>query len=331
MKKQLMTRKSLDGSISMVMSSGSQRISRYFPLLLAQELNYLPCKLLWLFSLSIIFAGLKLFLQLIVLIRRYLTIFSVAPLQHNLYIPSCTCWSILPLQPWCTIYCIGCHLCTHFRNCWIHCYLFLLSAGGDKLGMYCLHLMCMWPNWNSIFFNGSNVAFCLHLQVRNLLLTGCLFCGPLFLTFCFLNTVAIAYSATAALPFGTICVIVLIWTLVTFPLLVLGGIAGKNSKSEFQAPCRTTKYPREIPPLPWYRRTIPQMAMAGFLPFSAIYIELYYIFASVWGHRIYTIYSILFIVFIILLIVTAFITVALTYFQLAAEDHEWWWRYTIFL
>ncbi|CAD5193323.1 transmembrane 9 superfamily member 3 [Musa acuminata AAA Group] len=162
--------------------------------------------------------------------------------------------------------------------------------------------------------------------VRNLLLTGCLFCGPLFLTFCFLNTVAIVYSATAALPFGTIVVIVLIWTLVTSPLLVLGGIAGKNSKADFQAPCRTAKYPREIPPLPWYRQTIPQMIMAGFLPFSAIYIELYYIFASVWGHRIYTIYSILFIVFIILLIVTAFITVALTYFQLAAEDHEWWWR-----
>ncbi|KAL3525059.1 hypothetical protein ACH5RR_013431 [Cinchona calisaya] len=162
--------------------------------------------------------------------------------------------------------------------------------------------------------------------VRNLLLTGALFCGPLFLTFCFLNTVAIAYSATAALPFGTIVVIFLIWALVTSPLLVLGGIAGKNSQTEFQAPCRTTKYPREIPPLPWYRSTLPQMAMAGFLPFSAIYIELYYIFASVWGHRIYTIYSILFIVFIILLIVTAFITVALTYFELAAEDHEWWWR-----
>lgn len=163
-----------------------------------------------------------------------------------------------------------------------------------------------------------------------MLLTGGLFCGPLFLTFCFLNTVAIAYNATAALPFGTIVVIFLIWALITSPLLVMGGIAGKNSKSEFQAPCRTTKYPREIPPLPWYRGTLPQMAMAGFLPFSAIYIELYYIFASVWGHRIYTIYSILFIVFIILLIVTAFITVALTYFQLAAEDHEWWWRYVFF-
>ena len=48
-----------------------------------------------------------------------------------------------------------------------------------------------------------------------------------------------------------------------------------------------------------------------------------YIFASVWGHKVYTIYSILFIVFIILIIVTAFITIALTYFQLAVEDHRW--------
>ncbi|CAM8951349.1 unnamed protein product [Rhodiola kirilowii] len=191
---------------------------------------------------------------------------------HYFHIRTCTCWSILSIQPRSSVYLTG-------------------------------------TNW-----------------VRNLLLTGCLFCGPLFLTICFLNTVAIAYNATAALPFGTILVIVLIWSLVTAPLLVLGAIAGKNSKTEFQAPVRTTKYPREIPPLPWYRGTIPQMAMAGFLPFSDIYIELYYIFASVWGHRIYTIYSILFIVFIILLIVTAFITIALTYFQLAAEDHHWWWR-----
>ena len=90
--------------------------------------------------------------------------------------------------------------------------------------------------------------------------------------------------------------------------------------------CRTTKFPREIPPLPWYRAAPAQMAMAGFLPFSAIYIELYYIFASIWGHKVYTIYSILFIVFLILIVVTAFITIALTYFQLAVEDHRWWWR-----
>lgn len=41
--------------------------------------------------------------------------------------------------------------------------------------------------------------------------------------------------------------------------------------------------------------------------------------------KVYTIYSILFIVFLILIIVTAFITVALTYFQLAVEDHRCVW------
>ena len=65
--------------------------------------------------------------------------------------------------------------------------------------------------------------------------------------------------------------------------------------------------------------------MAGFLPFSAIYIELHYIFAAIWGHKIYTLFGILFLAFVMLVIVTSFITVALLYFQLAREDHRWWW------
>jgi len=53
------------------------------------------------------------------------------------------------------------------------------------------------------------------------------------------------------------------------------------------SPLDTPRPPlREIPELPWYRTAIPQMVMAGFLPFSAIYVELYYIFASVWGHKV---------------------------------------------
>ncbi|KAA8521511.1 hypothetical protein F0562_012179 [Nyssa sinensis] len=94
---------------------------------------------------------------------------------------------------------------------------------------------------------------------------------------------------TAALPLGTIAVIFLIWLFVASPLLWLGGIAGKNSRSEFQVPCRITKCLREIPPLHWYKGVLPQMALAGILPFGVIYIELGYVFYSVWGHRIYTI------------------------------------------
>ena len=38
------------------------------------------------------------------------------------------------------------------------------------------------------------------------------------------------YGTTAALPFGTIVIIIVIWALVTFPLTVVGGIMGKNTK-----------------------------------------------------------------------------------------------------
>ena len=39
----------------------------------------------------------------------------------------------------------------------------------------------------------------------------------------------------------------------------------------------------------------------GFLPFSAISVELYYVFATVWGREHYALYGILLLVFIILL------------------------------
>jgi len=153
-----------------------------------------------------------------------------------------------------------------------------------------------------------------------------LFLGPFFVICTFLNFVAVGYNSSTALPFGTVIIILLILTLVSFPLNVVGGITGRNFAGPFEAPCRTTKMPREIPPLPWHRQGTFQVVMAGFLPFSAIYIELYYVFASVWGHQLYSLYGILTIEFAILLIVTSFITVALTYFQLAIEDHHWWWR-----
>lgn len=71
--------------------------------------------------------------------------------------------------------------------------------------------------------------------VSNVLLCAVLFCGPLLACFSILNTVAIVYRSTAALPFGTICVIIIMWALVTFPLTVLGVSAALWATS--QAAC----------------------------------------------------------------------------------------------
>jgi hypothetical protein len=52
----------------------------------------------------------------------------------------------------------------------------------------------------------------------------------------------------------------------------------------------------------------------------------HYIFAAVYGRHVYTLFSILAATFVLLIIVNSFITIALTYFQLAVEDYRWWWR-----
>ena len=48
-------------------------------------------------------------------------------------------------------------------------------------------------------------------------------------------------QSTAALPFGTIVIILMIWALITIPLTIVGGIVGKNTHTEFKATCRTNK------------------------------------------------------------------------------------------
>jgi hypothetical protein len=160
----------------------------------------------------------------------------------------------------------------------------------------------------------------------NIVLVATLYTAPMFVVFSFNNTVALAYDATAAVPFGTIMTVLVILICIGFPLNVVGGIAGRRAAGEFEAPCRTKNFPREIPAIPWYRSLPSQMLMSGFLPFSAIYIELFYIYSSVWGHSTYQLFGILFLVAIILVVVTACITVALTYFHLSMEDHRWWWH-----
>jgi len=160
----------------------------------------------------------------------------------------------------------------------------------------------------------------------NAVLTAIVFAAPLFLVFCVVNSIALSYGSSTALPFQTIAVILLLWALVTFPLTIFGAMRGRIAATPFDAPCKTKQALREIPPASWYRSPLIHLFVAGFLPFSAMYIELHYIFVSIWGHRVYTLFGILFLAFIMLLIVTAFITVTLTYFQLAAQDYHWWWR-----
>lgn len=81
----------------------------------------------------------------------------------------------------------------------------------------------------------------------------------------------------------------------------------KHGSRGFEAPCKTNRVEREIPPAPIYRSQLVHAFIGGFLPFSAIYIELHYIFVAIYGPRVYTLFGILTLAFVMLVIVTAFI------------------------
>ncbi|CAN7998974.1 unnamed protein product [Ixodes hexagonus] len=162
--------------------------------------------------------------------------------------------------------------------------------------------------------------------VLNVNLVSCLFFAPLFVVWSIQNSTAWVYNSTQALPATTVVLLFLIWVCCGYPLTLMGGILGKNWAGPFEAPCRAKLIARGVPPVPWYHSLPVHCFVGGFLPFSAISVELYYIFSTVWGREHYTLYGILLLVAIILLSVTASISVALTYFQLSSEDYHWWWR-----
>lgn len=162
--------------------------------------------------------------------------------------------------------------------------------------------------------------------LRNLLLTTLLYALPFWIVGSFLNSVALGYHSTRALPFGTIVAIIAIWAAVAFPLTMVGGVLARRYAAPWVHPTETRMLPSGIPQQSWFQALPVQMTVAGFLPFTAIYLELYYIFSSVWGRQLYTLYGVLLLAFLVMVVVTACICICLVYFQLSGEDYRWWWR-----
>lgn len=162
---------------------------------------------------------------------------------------------------------------------------------------------------------------------RCVVVAALLFPLPVALVFAWANSVAMAHGSISALPIGAIFTMLCLYGFVSLPLTLLGGIFAKQySNKDMEAPTRTTKVAREIPTEgPIYSSRFVFMLIAGFLPFTAIYVELHYTFTSMWGHQLYTMFGVLFCAFCLLVVVTSAITISLIYFQLSREDHRWWW------
>ncbi|KAF0724609.1 hypothetical protein LEN26_014498 [Aphanomyces euteiches] len=159
----------------------------------------------------------------------------------------------------------------------------------------------------------------------NTILTSTLFPGLMFATFFLLNLFVWGAGSDAAVPFGSMMVLVVMWFCVSVPLVFLGAFYGfRQPAVEF--PVATSNIPRPIPLQPWYMTNFMTAAVGGILPFGAIFVELFFVLTSIWTDRYYYVYGFLLLSFLILIGTCMEITIVLTYFQLCGEDYNWWWR-----
>lgn len=159
----------------------------------------------------------------------------------------------------------------------------------------------------------------------NVLLTASLFPGIIFSIFTVLNFLLISQQSSAAVPAGTLFLLIGMWFFLSLPLCTIGAYYGFKAK-KIEQPVRTNQIPRQIPDQPLYLNWTVSMAIAGILPFGAIFIELYYIMSSIWLHKFYYLFGFLFLVVIVLVITCSQLSILLCYFHLNSEDYRWWWR-----
>ncbi|CAN6584549.1 unnamed protein product [Malus baccata var. baccata] len=122
--------------------------------------------------------------------------------------------------------------------------------------------------------------------IKSMILTASLFPFMCFGIGFVLNTIAIFYGSLAAIPFGTMVVVFVIWAFISFPLALLGTVVGRNWSGAPNNPCRVKTIPRPIPEKKWYLTPSVVSMMGGLLPFGSIFIEMYFVFTSFWNYKV---------------------------------------------
>jgi len=192
----------------------------------------------------------------------------------------------------------------------LQCSMLLFTFMGIFAGYVCSRLYKMWggQDW----------------KVTTLLMAF-LYPGLFFGIFFVLNLLIWGQESSGAVPFPTMLSMVALWFGISVPLVFLGAYFGFQ-KPTIELPVRTNQIPRQVPRQPWFLHWAFMALVGGILPFGAVFTELFFIMSSLWQHLFYYLFGFLSLVLVILLVICAEISIAFTYLQLMAEDHNWWWR-----
>lgn len=163
---------------------------------------------------------------------------------------------------------------------------------------------------------------------KNAVVTALLFPGLMFGLVFLLNLFVWAQASSTAIPFGSLVLIVVLWLCFQLPLVFVGAYYGFEKAGGWQHPTKPTAIPRQLPNQAWYSKSIQAILLAGLIPFAVIFIELLFVFQSLWQNKsgFYYMFGFLGVVSLILVITIAEVTVVTIYIQLCSENYHWWWQ-----
>ncbi|TLD38462.1 multispanning membrane protein [Venturia nashicola] len=164
---------------------------------------------------------------------------------------------------------------------------------------------------------------------KNVIVTGTLVPGLIFAAIFILNFFVWAQASSTAIPFGTLMGLIALWLLIQLPLVYVGSWYGFVMVGAWEHPVKPTVIPRQIPVQSWYMKSALQtILVAGLIPFAVVFIELLFVFKSIWLDKsgYYYVFGFLAVVCGILIITVIEVTVVATYIQLCSENYHWWWH-----
>ena len=114
-----------------------------------------------------------------------------------------------------------------------------------------------------------------------------MFPGIVFAIFFVLNALVWWEKSSGVVPFGTMFALVLLWFVISVPLMFAGSYIG-NKTPTLEDPVKTNKIPRQIPQQAWYMQPLFSMLIyGGILPFDAVLIALLFVLTSMWLIQFY--------------------------------------------
>ena len=142
------------------------------------------------------------------------------------------------------------------------------------------------PGWQRVAFISAGLGPCF-LRFHDLWIV------IVLVVYCALCAIAVVHRNIPSFPRKTLALLLALFLFVALPLQLAGTVLGRNLRGNPHNPCRITAVPSPVPRAAFYATPRFIALVSGLIPFGSIFIEIFFLFASLWSYKYYYVYGFL--------------------------------------